>query len=293
MHFSSDHGHAAGNSVAWPTRGIRPRKSLGQNFLVQERIAERIVEAAAIKDGDSVIEIGPGPGMLTRVLARQSLGRLILIELDQKLADELQRRFAREPHVTVIKTDFLRADVRSLAAGATIKVVGNLPFNVATAMLERLCEFRQSIARMVLMFQREVSERIRAQPGTRDHGALSVFTALDWRVVEHFRVAAGSFFPRPKVDAEVLVFEPNEPPPLAPREDGAFKATVRAAFSAPRKTLRNSLAAGLSLTPEVAVQALLAAGIDPALRPAMLGVEDFIRLTRALGHFTSSSQRHA
>jgi len=161
-------------------------------------------------------------------------------------------------------------------------VIGNLPFNVAAAMLERLCGSQPIVARMVLMFQREVADRLRAQPGMRDHGALSVFTALYWEIIEHFRVTAGNFHPRPKVDAAVLVFAPRAHPAFAPAEEQAILATVRAAFSAPRKTIRNSLAGGLHVAPDAAERALASAGIDPLVRPATLAVEDFVRLARVL-----------
>ncbi len=136
---------------------------------------------------------------------------------------------------------------------------------------------------MVLMFQREVADRIRARPGDSDYGALSVFTALYWEVIEHFRVAAGNFHPKPKIDAEVLVFVPRAPA-WSDDEEDSIRATIRASFSAPRKTMRNSLAGGLHASTAAAESSLIEAAIDPSLRPGVLAVEDFIRLARALRH---------
>jgi 16S rRNA (adenine1518-N6/adenine1519-N6)-dimethyltransferase len=275
--------------------GVRPRKSRGQNFLVQEKVAERIVAAAALALGDAVVEIGPGLGILSERILQRPIARLVLIELDSRLAAALASRFSSDPRVTVVTRDFLDVDLDELAAGGPInggalKVTGNLPFNIAAAILERLCDFRAIIPRMVLMFQREVADRIRAQPGMRTYSAVSAFTAIYWEVIDHFRVAAGNFHPRPKVDAAVLVFAPKALT-FAPAEERAILATIRAGFSAPRKTIRNSLARGLKLDPAAAEDALLRAGIDPSARPGILAVADFTRLARALGRATNSSDR--
>ena len=262
--------------------GVRPRKSRGQNFLVQERIAERIVALAGLAAGDVVIEIGPGLGVLSVIALRSPLTRLILVELDERLAAGLQTRFGHDPRVTVLNQDVLKVDLaRLVEAPGPVKVLGNLPFNIAAAILERLCARSRSIARMVLMFQREVADRIRARPGGREYGALTVFAALYWEASEYFRVAAGSFHPRPKVDAAVLVLEARAAR-LSGVAEAAVRETIRAAFSAPRKTIRNSLAGGLALPSVATEKALVRAGIDPLTRPATLSVEDFVRLSRVL-----------
>ena len=273
---------ASGPAQALAAAGVRPRKSRGQNFLVQERIADRIVESLQICAGDTVVEIGPGLGILSERILRCPLANLCLVESDARLAAALEQRFGRDPRVRVVNRDFLATDLRALAGRTTARVIGNLPFNVAGAMLERLCGFHDMITRMVLMFQREVADRIRARRGTREYGALSVYTALYWDVCDHFRVAAGSFHPRPKVDAEVLVFTPRSEPAFARGEERTVLATVRAAFSAPRKTIRNSLAGGLDLDPPEVESALARARLDPSARPATLAVSDLVRLSRTL-----------
>lgn len=268
-------------SAALTAAGVRPRKSRGQNFLVQSTIADRIADAAALAPGDGVVEIGPGLGMLTDAIARSPIRSLRLIELDQRLALMLRARFAEDSRVTLINRDFMTLRQEDLGPPPT-KILGNLPFNIAAAILQRLCEFRGAIGLMVLMFQREVAERIRARPGAREYGALSVFTALYWRVREHFRVAAGSFHPRPKVDAEVLALEPRSDQIFDASEEGAVLRTIRAGFSAPRKTLRNSLAGGLGIGAARSEAIIESSGIDPDARPAMLSATDFVRLARAL-----------
>ncbi len=287
------HGAAAAPDHTAPLRpagalalaGVTPHKSKGQNFLVQPRVADRIVEAAAINAGDNVLEIGPGLGILSDRLALRPARRLMLIELDDRLASRLSDRFALDPRVEVLNRDFLTIDprvFRALDSAAPMRVVANLPFNVAAAILERLCAMHPAIARMVLMFQREVAERIRAHPGSPDYGALSAFTSLYWHIADHFRVAAGSFHPKPRVEAEVLTFVPRCPLPFAPAEERAVLATVRAAFSAPRKTLRNAVGKALALEPAALEATFAGAAIDPGARAATLAAEDFVRLARAL-----------
>jgi 16S rRNA (adenine1518-N6/adenine1519-N6)-dimethyltransferase len=272
---------AAGPARTLATTGVRPRKSRGQNFLTQPRIADRIVAAAALTPDDDVIEIGPGLGILSERIAAASVRSLLLVELDRRLAAALTARFAENPRVTIINRDFLKLDSSEIPAAVNGKIIGNLPFNAAAAILERLCEYRGRIERMVLMFQREVAERIRARPGTGDYGALSVYSALYWDVQAHFRVAAGSFYPRPKVDAEVLVLTPRRDG-VTPTEERRVLAAVRASFSAPRKTIRNALAGGLGIASEAAEASLRTARIDPAVRPATLAAADFVRLGEAI-----------
>lgn len=259
--------------------GVRPAKSRGQNFLTSGAVADRIVGAAELSESDSVIEIGPGLGILTEKIAARPLRSLTLVELDPRLAALLQERFA---DVRVVNADFLEIDFVTFVNDPPVKVIGNLPFNVAAAILRRLCDNSRMISRMVLMFQREVAARIRATPGDDAYGALSVFTALYWKVDLHFTVAAGSFHPRPKVDAEVLAFAPNATPSFAPEDERDVLETVRASFSAPRKTIRNALSHSIGIDSAQTVHALERAAIDPVTRAEKLGVADFLRLASAL-----------
>jgi 16S rRNA (adenine1518-N6/adenine1519-N6)-dimethyltransferase len=259
--------------------GVRPAKSRGQNFLTSAGVANRIVAVAELTESDAVIEIGPGLGILTEKIVPMPRRSLTLVELDGRLAARLQERFA---DVRVVNADFLTIDFAALAAGSSVKIIGNLPFNVAAAILHRLCDNSRMISRMVLMFQREVAARIRAVPGDDAYGALSVFTALYWRIDSHFAVAAGSFHPRPKVDAEVLVFAPLATPAFAKTDEREVLETVRASFSAPRKTIRNALSHALGIDSLQTTRALERAAIDPGTRAEKLGVPDFLRLAHEL-----------
>jgi len=262
---------------------VRPTKSRGQNFLNNAAIADRIVKAAELDGSDHIIEVGPGLGILTEKIAILPRRSLTLVELDPRLAARLVERFAGDVGVRVINADFLSVDFASIAAAAPIKVIGNLPFNLAAAILRRLSDTSRLISRMVLMFQREVAARIRARPGDDGYSALSVFTALYWDIDLHFAVAAGSFHPRPKVDAEVLRFTPLAASSFAVDEEAIVLEVVRASFSAPRKTIRNALSHSLGIDAGRVTHELERAAIDPAARAETLGVPDFIRLSRALG----------
>jgi 16S rRNA (adenine1518-N6/adenine1519-N6)-dimethyltransferase len=263
--------------------GVHPAKSRGQNFLTSAAVAGKIVAAAALRESDHVIEIGPGLGILTEKIAARPQRSLTLIEVDPRLATRLQERFCGNKSIRIVNADVLAIDfAATIAADPPVKVIGNLPFNVAAAILHRLCDDSRMISRMVLMFQREVAERIRARPGHDAYGALSVFTALYWEIDLHFTVAAGSFHPRPKVDAEVLVFTPRTPAAFAPADERDVLETVRASFSAPRKTIRNALSHSLGIDAAQAARALERAAIDPAVRAEKLGVPDFVRLAHSL-----------
>ncbi len=284
----------SGGGIETPSRpapalaraGVRPSKSRGQNFLTSGAVADRIVAAAELSESDPVVEIGPGLGILTEKIAARPLRSLTLVELDPRLAVRLRERFAgsSDANARVINADFLAIDFAALVTDSPVKVIGNLPFNVAAAILRRLSDNARMISRMVLMFQREVAARIRAVPGDEAYGALSVFNALYWKIDSHFSVAAGSFHPRPKIDAEVLAFTPRAIPLFAAggEDERDVLETVRASFSAPRKTIRNALSHWLGIDPKRIVRALERAEIDPATRAEKLGVPDFLRLAHAL-----------
>ena len=272
-----------------PAIGVRPTKSRGQNFLVQAAVATRIVDAAQIAPDDRVIEIGPGLGILSERIAAHRLARLTLVELEERLATRLTERFAGDRRVRVVNADFLKTDFATLYDCPPVKVIGNLPFNAAAAILSRLCDDRDAIERMVLMFQREVAERIRAEVGDPGYGALTVYTSLYFEVESHFRVGAGNFHPRPRIDAEVLVLAPHSAMPFMAGEEAQVLATIRAAFSAPRKTLRNSISHALQLNPGMADESLRAASIDPGARAETLHTSDFVRLARSLAPVLAGS----
>ena len=263
------------------TAGVTPSKSKGQNFLTQGAIADRIVAAACLNSSDDVIEIGPGLGILTERILNRDVRSLTLVELDHALGERLRETYSADSRVTIVESDFVKTDFRSLAKNR-VKVIGNLPFNAANAIFRILCDHHDLVAMIVAMFQREVGERIRAAPGDSQYSALSVYAALYFDVDLHFRVAAGSFHPKPNVDAEVLRFRPRKNPLFDAAEETRVLETVRASFSAPRKMIRNSLAGGLRISSEDAAAALARAQIDPTARAESLSPQDFVRLARAL-----------
>jgi 16S rRNA (adenine1518-N6/adenine1519-N6)-dimethyltransferase len=278
-------GHARRDGADSPGRtlraaGVKPSKSRGQNFLVQGAVADRIVALAELHPGDEVVEIGPGLGILSERILAAPVAMLHLVELDRELAARLRVKLTGR--LELIEADFLKIDLHTIAAQHPVKVIGNLPFNAAAAMLRKLGEARERISRMVLMFQREVAERIRAAPGDNAYGALSVLNALDWEIPQHFRVEAGSFHPRPKVDAEVLCFVPRRAPLYAPHPRAQVRDVIRAGFASRRKNLRNALSAGLRMRPQEVETLLAGLAIDPAARAERLAPMDFVRIASAI-----------
>lgn len=257
----------------------RPRKRFGQHFLTQPAIARRIVELAAVGPDDSVLEIGPGRGALTTLLA-ETAGALWLIEVDRDLAAQMRERFADRPSIRVEEGDVLRLDLSTILPAATpIVAVANLPYNISTPVLMKLLDDPARFSRLVLMLQREVAERLCAEPNTKAYGALSVMVQIVADVHIALRVSPGAFTPRPKVDSAVVVIQPRRPIPLAPAALRAVRRVVRTAFTLRRKQLVNALA---SLHPQP--QDILARlGIDPRRRPETLTINEFVRLSEALG----------
>ena len=251
--------------------GVRPTKSRGQNFLVDRRVAARIVDAAGV-EGAVVLEIGPGAGALSGLLAARAR-RLVLVEIDAVLAAGLRERFAGAAHVEILEADALRVDLDVLDLGERRAiVVSNLPYSVGSQIFVRLLDEHRRFARLVLMLQREVAERLVAAPGTREYGPLAVWTTLrsDARLL--FRVAPGAFVPRPRVESAVVRLDLLAAPRVEVRDEARLRTVVRAAFGQRRKTLRRALAN------RVAPGAFERAGIDAGRRGETLTLAEFARL---------------
>jgi 16S rRNA (adenine1518-N6/adenine1519-N6)-dimethyltransferase len=263
---------------AAPGRRHLARKRFGQHFLIRPETAERIVRLADAGDADTVLEIGPGHGALTTILAAEG-PRLFLVEIDRDLVAALRRRFSHDEAIHIVEADILRLDLRSLLhAHAPVTVVANLPYNISTPLLSRLLETPELYGRMVLMLQREVALRLAATPGSKTYGGLSVMIQLSADVRFAFSVPPTAFSPRPKVDSAVVVIAPFAPPRMSEPERRALRRVVRCAFSQRRKQLRNVLAA---LTPH-AEDILRDLDIDPRRRPETLTPHDFLELARIL-----------
>jgi len=264
-----------------PARRPRAKKRFGQHFLSDVNILARIVDAAEIAPGETALEVGPGLGSLTAVLASRAT-RVIAIELDRDLIAVLRERFVAAPNVTIVEGDILARSPGDLlaAAGATepYLVVANLPYNIAAPVLRHFLEGDVRPRRLVVMVQLEVAESIVAAPGRM--GLLSVATQVyaDPRIV--MRVPPGAFSPPPRVDSAVVRLDVLPRPRVDLPLDTFFRI-VRAGFGNPRKQLRNSLSFGLHVKQTVVDTIMRAAGVDATLRPQVLSLEEWAAITRA------------
>jgi 16S rRNA (adenine1518-N6/adenine1519-N6)-dimethyltransferase len=261
-----------------PDRPSRAKKSLGQHFLVDRRILSRIVGAADLSETDTVVEIGPGRGLLTGELSAKA-GRLVAVELDRDLASALSAKYEALPHVTVICADGREIDIGSLAGESSYKFVANLPYYAASPIIRRFLEATHSPEIMVVMVQREVAERMTASPGHMS--LLSVAIQLYGVPKIVCKVPPGAFRPPPKVSSAVLRIDVHPRPILELESETEFFKVVRAGFSAPRKQLRNTLIQGLSMEPGRSEKVLETAGIDPTRRPQTLDLADWGRIYEA------------
>jgi 16S rRNA (adenine1518-N6/adenine1519-N6)-dimethyltransferase len=263
--------------------GLKPKKALGQHFLLHPHQARRIVAALDPKDEDTVVEIGAGLGALTVFLA-QTARRVIALERDPELARFLQEDlFSESPGVEVAYQDALEFDFHKVyqEAGRPLAVVGNLPYQITSPLLFKLIEHLPAITRAVLMMQQEVGARLLASPGTKDYGILSALGQYYFRVTRLFSLSPGNFFPPPLVDSVVLRLLPGTPSPAA-HDEALLQGLVKTAFGHRRKTLNNTLVAhaavfGLSLE---AMRALLTElGIDLKRRGETLSVAEFVAVS--------------
>jgi 16S rRNA (adenine1518-N6/adenine1519-N6)-dimethyltransferase len=249
-----------------------PRKRFGQNFLVDRHYIDRIVAAVDPESGDTVVEIGPGLGALTRPLL-DKLERLTVIEIDRDLAARLSDEFAVE-RLRIHTVDALTFDFATL--GSDLRVVGNLPYNISSPMLFHLAQFEPILRDITVMLQREVVQRMAAAPATPEYGRLSVMLQARFRVERLFIVPPGAFRPSPLVDSAVARLTPLAAARPKIDDEALFARVVAAAFGQRRKTLRNALK---SLATE---DELEREGVAPGARGETLSVSDFVRLANAL-----------
>jgi 16S rRNA (adenine1518-N6/adenine1519-N6)-dimethyltransferase len=257
--------------------GLAAKKALGQNFLFDLNLTRRIARAAGPFDGVTVIEVGPGPGGLTRALLMEGVERLIVIERDSRAIAALGEIAAAYPgRLTIIEGDALEVDYAALAGGRPAKIVANLPYNIATPLLVGWLSSRgwpPFYASLTLMFQKEVAERIVARPGGKEFGRLSVLSQYRCSAKKLFDVNRSAFTPPPKVTSSIVQLVPNPTPEPACRLDVLERVTA-AAFGQRRKMLRASLK-GLLQEPETVLGEL---GINPELRAEQISVGDFARI---------------
>ncbi len=255
----------------------RPRKRFGQHFLHDRHTLQRIVDAIAPRPEDHLIEIGPGRGALTFLLM-QRLPRLTAIEVDRDLARYLRDEAARrDGELQLINEDALKFDFSQLAnEPRSLRVVGNLPYNISTPLIFHLIEAIDSLRDLHFLLQKEVVDRLAAQPGSKAYGRLSVMTQYHCHAERLFDVPPGAFQPPPKVDSAVVRLIPHQSPPVTAVEPAHFQALVQQAFSQRRKTLRKSLK---QLATREDFQH---AGIDSSQRPEQLAVQEFVELSNGI-----------
>ena len=258
---------------------LKADKNLGQNFLVEESVVNRIAKAAELTPEDTVLEIGPGIGTLTQALAMTGAS-VVSVELDKRLIPVLQETVGAYENVRVVQGDILKINILETVQAEPFKVCANLPYYITTPIIMHLLEQKLPLERLVVMVQKEVAERMTASPGGREYGAISVAMQYYTEPKIAFIVKAGSFLPAPKVDSAVLVCKKRSTPPVDVPDENVFFKVVAAAFSVRRKMLTNSLKNMGGLTGEQVKSWLDRAGIDGKRRAETLSLEEFACLAR-------------
>lgn len=270
--------------------GIRARKKYGQNFLIDANVIRGIIDAAQISEDDCVLEIGPGIGSMTQLLSGAA-GQVICVEIDESLQPVLAETLEDCDNIRILWQDILKTDLKQICeeynGGKPLKVVANLPYYVTTPILMQLLEQDHVFSSITVMVQKEVADRIRSGPGSKEYGALSLAVQYyaDPEVV--MTVSPSSFIPRPGVDSSVLCLKAYEEPPVKCSEKVMF-ALIRAAFNQRRKTLANAISHGYKLngkqyTREEVTEALAQMDLSPTVRGEALTLEQFAKLSLLLG----------
>lgn len=263
--------------------GIRPRKRLGQSFLEDKNVISKIILATDIHAQDIVVEIGAGLGIMTEILASQA-GKVIAIDVDPRMTAILRERLQDQPRVEIMERDVLTFDFLTLQSddkASKLKVIGNIPYNISTPILFHLLAFRRHITAMVLMFQKEVVDRLVASPGTKEYGIPSVLISMFATPTREMSVPASCFYPQPKVASSVIKIVTREKPLFDLADEQFFSKIVKIAFAMRRKTILNNLrAADLPFSSDKEIEILLdQAGIEGRRRAETLSPEEFGRLS--------------
>ncbi|MBR6258044.1 MAG: 16S rRNA (adenine(1518)-N(6)/adenine(1519)-N(6))-dimethyltransferase RsmA [Lachnospiraceae bacterium] len=259
------------------------RKKYGQNFLVDASMLEKIVETAGIGGDDAVLEIGPGLGAMTQLLAERA-GSVTAVEIDKELIPILKETLADYSNVNIISGDIMKQDLKELCGGGRYKVVANLPYYITTPIVMKLLEENASIESITIMIQKEVAQRMQTGPGSKDYGALSLAVQYYAKPVYVCTVPPECFIPRPGVDSAVVRLEVFDTPPVKVKDPEFMFKLIRAAFNQRRKTLGNAVSgdAALNISRESVQQALTGLGMDEMIRGERLTLEEFARLADVL-----------
>ena len=267
--------------------GFSFRKKYGQNFLIDESVLEGIIDTAEITKDDFVLEIGPGIGTLTQYLATYA-GRVCAVEIDRALLPILEDTLSGWDNVTVLNADILKTDIRAIAekenGGNPLKVCANLPYYITTPILMGLFESGAPFSQLTVMVQKEVAERMIAEPGSKTYGALSLAVRYYTDPEISFIVEPESFMPRPKVESAIVHMKRHNTPPVSVKDEKMLFDVIRASFNERRKTLQNGIAnyAGFSYSKEQVGEALDKCGLERTVRGEKLSLEEFARLANVL-----------
>jgi len=259
---------------------FRVKKKLGQNFLQEEKVLYEILSQAKVTPEDVILEIGAGLGILTEPLA-DAAGLVIALELDPSLYTYLTERFNNRENLRILHQDILKYDMRDLPEEG-VKVIANLPYYISTPILMHLLQSIRRFPLILIMVQKEVAERIAAEPGTKKYGSLSIAVQYYTEAAVVCRVPKTAFYPVPEVDSAILRLTLREAPPVKVSDPERFFRLVQAAFAQRRKTVRNSLLGAGSFSPEQLDAAFAASGILPRRRAETLSIEEFAKLSRYL-----------
>lgn len=262
--------------------GLLPKKALGQNFLHDPNALEKIVATADIAPDEWALEVGPGLGALTEVLAQRAK-RVIAVEIDERFAPILQERLRPYPNVTILYEDFLTTYLPAVVGDHPYVVVANVPYYITSAILRHVLEATRRPRRLVLTVQLEVAERLIAKPGQGEMSLLSVSAQFYTRVQIVTRFKPAVFYPRPDVDSAVVRMDVYDTPPVDVPDNRTFFEVARAGFSQKRKQLKNAVGDGLRIGAEAAGGLIEKAGIDPRRRAETLALEEWAALARAWG----------
>jgi 16S rRNA (adenine1518-N6/adenine1519-N6)-dimethyltransferase len=262
---------------------VKPKKSLGQHFLIDRNILKKVVQTAKINEDDVVLEVGPGLGEMTMELCKKAK-KVIAIEIDLNLIKILKEKLLKYPNIELIEGNILEIDFLKIykSEGKPLKVVANLPYNISTPLIFHFIEERKCFSDLTIMVQREVAERIVSPPGSKAYGTLSIFVQLVAIPSIKFFIKRSSFFPPPKVDSALVQIVWRRELWFGKEFEKWFKEVVRGAFNYRRKTLLNALKNSELPLPTDLDEKIRRAGLDPKRRPETLSIKEFIRLAEAL-----------
>lgn len=256
-------------------KDIRPKKSLGQNFLVDANISRKMLNSADIKNNDIILEIGPGLGAVTKDLCSKA-GTVYALEIDKKLYSVLSDLLREEKNLKLIHADFLKQDLVKISRGKKIKIVGNLPYYISTPIIIKIIENKKYIKEAYVTIQKEVALRLAAKPGTKDYGSITCFLNYHADTKRLFDISKRCFYPQPQVDSSFVRIKFLDKPRVKVKDEHLFFALVRASFNQRRKTLLNSLSRVINK--QKIEKILEEAGIDKRRRGETLSLEEFARI---------------